>query len=132
VAAQDEERSATRLALNESAHRTANERFVRTASSHGYKPTDQVPLVCECGAPICREIVMLTIEVYEYIRAHPTWFLRAADHVGDDAALERIVGRREHAYVVVEKIGSAGAEAARRDPRASNSDGVTSHNPNQR
>ena len=120
MAAQDEERRALRLALNESAHRTANDRFVRTASSHVYKPTDRVPLLCECGAPICREIVMITIEEYEYIRAHPTWFLRVAGHE-DDAALERIVGRWKDGHFVVEKIGSAGTEAARRDPRAGGS-----------
>jgi hypothetical protein len=115
VAAQDEERRALRLALNESAHRNANERVVRTLTSRGFAPTDRVPLVCECGASVCREVVMLTIEVYDYIRAHSTWFLLAPGHEDEDTTLERSVGAGD-GYVVVEKIGSAGAEAERRDP----------------
>jgi hypothetical protein len=117
---QDEERRALGLALNQSAHRRANERVVRTLFSRGFAPTDQIPLMCECGAPVCREVVTLTIEVYEYVRAHPTWFLVAAGHEDEDTTRERKLGAAP-GYVMVQKIGSAGAEAARRDPRASGS-----------
>jgi hypothetical protein len=56
---------------------------------------------------------MLPIEEYEHIRAHPTWFLLVAGHEDDDASMERIIDA-EHGYAVVEKIGVAGEEAARR------------------
>jgi hypothetical protein len=110
---QDEERRARVLALNESAHRKANERFMRLPFNRGF---EQVAFVCECGAPICREDVTLSIDEYEHIRAHPTWFLIAAGHEEQDTTLERIVDAKR-GYVVVEKVGLAGAEAARRNPR---------------
>jgi hypothetical protein len=113
VAAQEEERRALKLALNESAHRKRNERFMRGAPNRGF---ERIAFVCECGAPICREDVILTVEEYEHIRAHPTWFVVAAGHEDRDTTLERIVDA-ERGYVVVEKLGSAGAEAARRNPR---------------
>lgn len=113
VAARDEARRALKLALNESAHRNANERFMRTAASRGL---ERVAFVCECGAAVCREDVILTIDEYEQIRSHPTWFLVAAGHEDRDTTLERIVDA-ERGYAVVEKIGSAGEEAARRNPR---------------
>jgi hypothetical protein len=110
---EEEERRALKLALNESVHRNRNERFVRDAPNRGF---DRVAFVCECGAPICNDDVILTIEEYEHIRAHPTWFVLAAGHEDTETALERIVDA-ERGYVVVEKIGSAGAEAARQNPR---------------
>jgi hypothetical protein len=113
VTAHEKERRALKLALNESAHRKRNERFISAAPNRRF---ERVAFVCECGAPICREDVILTIEEYEHIRAHPTWFLVAAGHEDTDRTLERIVDA-ERGYVVVEKIGAAGAEAARRNPR---------------
>jgi hypothetical protein len=36
--------------------------------------------LCECGDEHCREIVMLTIEDHEHVRARPAWFLLVAGH----------------------------------------------------
>jgi hypothetical protein len=115
VTAQDDDRRPLWIDLIESAHRSiresssrsANERFVRAITSRG-APTDRVSIGCECGAPTCREIVTLTFEEYENVRAHPAWFLVSAEHVNDQM-LERRVGAGP-GYVVVEKIGSAGVE----------------------
>jgi hypothetical protein len=51
-----------------------------------------------------------------HIRAHPTWFLLVAGHEDEDGTRERIIDA-EQGYAVVEKIGVAGAEAARLHPR---------------
>ena len=118
--ANDDEARARKFALNQSAFRAANERLQRAAGSYGFRPTDPVPFVCECADESCREIVMLALSDYEHIRAHPTWFLLVAGHEEEDAGLERIVDA-ERGYAVVEKIGTAGEEAARLHPRQTGS-----------
>jgi hypothetical protein len=59
---------------------------------------------------------MLSLEEYEHVRSHATWFLLVAGHEDEDATQERIVDA-EQGYTVVEKIGTAGDEAARLHPR---------------
>lgn len=93
VATEGEAR-AVKLAANESAFRRSDERSRRAADSHRFGRTDRAPFVCECADESCREIVMLTIEEYEHVRAHPTWFLLVAGHEEPDAGLERIIDGR--------------------------------------
>lgn len=112
----DDETRAFKLALNQSRFRSANERLRRAAQSHRFEREDRVPFICECADENCREIVMLTIADYEHIRSHDAWFLLVAGHEDEDAAQERIVDA-ERGYAVVEKVGTAGEEAARLDPR---------------
>ncbi len=115
-----DEARALKLAINQSAFRSANERLRRAADSHRFRGEDRVPFLCECADENCREIVMLTIEDYEHIRAHPTWFLLVAGHEDESATHERIVDA-EQGYAVVEKIGTAGEEAARLHERVTES-----------
>jgi hypothetical protein len=117
----DDEARARKFALNQSSFRTANERLRRAAVSHRFRETDRVPFICECADQHCREIVMLTIADYERIRAHPAWFLLVAGHEEEDAGLERIVDA-EQGYAVVEKLGTAGEEAARLHARQHDGD----------
>ena len=112
----DDEARARKVAMNQSAFRTANERLRRAAQSHRFREDDRVPFICECADENCREIVMLALADYEHIRAHPTWFLLVAGHEEEDAGLERIV-EAEQGYAVVEKVGTAGEEATRLHPR---------------
>lgn len=86
------------------------------AASYGIEATARVPFSCECSDPNCREVVMLRLDEYERIRAQPTWFLLAAGHEDDESPHERII-EAENGYAVVEKVGAAGAEAARLNPR---------------
>jgi hypothetical protein len=116
----DDEVRALKLAMNQSSFRSANERVRRAADSHRFRREDRVPFLCECADQSCREIVMLTIEDYEHIRSHATWFLLVAGHEDEDATQERIVDA-ERGYAVVEKVGSAGEEAARLHERQSDS-----------
>jgi hypothetical protein len=114
---EDEARArARKLALNQSRFRSANERMERLARSHRFNATQRVPFLCECADPNCREIVMLSLTAYEAIRAHANRFFLAAGHEDPEAAHERIL-EAEEGYAVVEKIGTAGIEAERLDPR---------------
>ena len=115
VAADQKER-ALKLAIDESAFRSADERTRRAALHHRFEQSQRVPFVCECADPGCRETVMLNLVEYEHIRDHPTWFLLVAGHEDEETIHERIVDA-EQGYAVVEKIGAAGAEAARLHPR---------------
>jgi hypothetical protein len=117
----DDEARARKFALNQSTFRTANERLRRAAESYRFRQTDPAPFICECADEHCREIVMLALADYEHIRAHPTWFLLVAGHEEEDAGLERIVDA-EQGYAVVEKLGTAGEEAARLHPRRRDGD----------
>jgi hypothetical protein len=115
----DEEKTrGLKLAANESVFRIANERMQRAAASHHFAPDQGVPFLCECADPGCREIVMLSPEDYERVRAQPCWFLLVAGHEDPEAAHDERIVEAEHGYAIVEKIGAAGAEAARLDPRA--------------
>lgn len=117
----DDKARAFKLATNQSAFRRSNERLRKAAGSHRFTWSDHVPFVCECADENCREIVMLTLEEYEIVRAHPTWFVLVAGHEDEDSAQERIVDA-EQGYAVVEKVGAAGVEAARLHPRQTDSD----------
>jgi hypothetical protein len=104
----DDEGRARKFAMNQSTFRAANERLRRAAASHGFRQTDRVPFIC-------------ALSDYEHIRAHPTWFLLVAGHEEEDAGLERVIDA-EHGYAVVEKVGTAGKEAARLHPRQHDGD----------
>lgn len=102
--------------MNQSAFRSANERLERKAAEHRFETRQRVPFICECADTDCSEIVMLSLEEYEHIRAHPRWFLLVAGHEDAEECHERIVDA-EQGYAVVEKIGDAGAKAASLYPR---------------
>lgn len=114
----DDEARAHKLAANQSRFRRANDRLRRAAYSHRFEAGDRVPFLCECADPGCFEAVMLSLEEYERVREHPSRFVLVAGHEDAEAAQERIV-EAERGYAIVEKVGDAGAEAARLHERAS-------------
>ncbi len=107
---------ALELARNQSAFRDANEHLEHRAKSHHFEGKYRFPFRCECGDPHCHQTVMLSIDEYEHIRTHPSWFLLLAGHQDQDASHQRIIDT-ERGYATVETIGTAGAEAARLNPR---------------
>ena len=113
------EERALKLAMNESVARTSNERLSHMAISHQFAPDQRVPFVCECADLTCHEIVMLSLDEYERVRVHPGRFLLVAGHEDAESTHERIV-EAENGYAIVEKLGVAGREAARLDPRHTN------------
>jgi|GraSoiStandDraft_41_1057321.scaffolds.fasta_scaffold2132873_1 hypothetical protein len=105
-----------KLVENEAYFRAANERIRKSAISFAFRPDQRVPFLCECSDTQCREIVMLSLPVYERIRAHPDRFLLCAGHEDEGGRLERVIEAND-GYAVIEKIGEASAEAARLDER---------------
>ena len=105
-----------KIALNQSIFRDANERIERAAQSHRFEANQGVPFLCECADPGCSETVMLSLADYEAVRAHADRFFLVAGHEAAAETQERIVEGGD-GYAVVEKTGTAGAEAERLDPR---------------
>jgi hypothetical protein len=101
-----------RLAANEDVFRDVNEGIVR-----GQWPGDpEAPIGfrCECARLGCNVLVALTLAQYEAVRAHPRRFVIVHGHELPEG--EVIIERRDE-YSVVEKVGEAGNEAERQDPR---------------
>ena len=117
----DDEARAHKLAANQSRFRRSNERLERAAHSHRFEARDRLPFLCECADPGCFEAVWLNMEEYEQVRAYPSRFVLVAGHEDEDTTHERIV-EAEKGYAIIEKVGAAGLEAARLDPRVRSAD----------
>jgi hypothetical protein len=102
-----------RRARNEATFRDANERLGDRARAWGMEGV--VPFLCECDDPRCTEIVRLTLQEYEQVRAGPARFLVRPEHAGHPA--EQLVENADR-YAVVEKRGPAAAYAKALDPRS--------------
>jgi hypothetical protein len=104
-----------RAARNQSLYRSVNER-VKEVNEAFESVLPFGDWVCECANVDCAEVVKLTTEEYESVRAEPVWFLvlPSDSHVVPD--VERIVRRTER-YWVVEKLGVAADVAEREDAR---------------
>jgi hypothetical protein len=63
---------------NEATFRDANERIKSTALQVEAK--GMIPFLCECGERRCTELVRLTLEEYEQIRAEPLRFFVVPGH----------------------------------------------------
>lgn len=101
-----------RLASNEDVFRDVNEGIVR-----GQWPGDpQAPIGfrCECARLGCNMLVALTLAQYEAVRANPRRFLIVRGHELPEV---EVVVERHDGFSVVEKVGAAGEEAERQDPR---------------
>jgi hypothetical protein len=109
-----EDRTAVRIAENQSRFREANEQI--EAAADAMSLVGQIPFLCECPRPECTEITRLSLEEYEEIRQEPRWFFTAPGH--QDVAVENGVGvvlaEADGRYVTVEKIGVAGEIAEAR------------------
>ena len=102
---------ARRAAQNENLFRRINERVEALS-----RDLDTLTLVCECADPACVErLPGVPRADYEAVRGHPERFFVARGH--ERREFELVVQERP-AYVVVEKIGDAGAVAADEDPRS--------------
>jgi hypothetical protein len=116
VASPFTDEAARRIAENESRFRAANEKIEDAVLQFDPDPVT-VPFVCECGRPECLQTVRLSILEYEAVRANGAWFLCVPGHQIISGGIGRLE-REALTYVVVEKIGAAGAVADELDPRA--------------
>src|SRR5215212_10635805 len=107
---------AVKAGQNQSLFREVNERL-RDVNETFDATAHVTEFVCECANPECFERVTLTLADYERIRAEATHFFVVAEreHVFPD--VERIIDERD-GFFVVEKVGEAGTEATKHDPRS--------------
>jgi hypothetical protein len=103
-----------RMARNNTTFRDANEHISAAAGVYGID--SPVPFICECADARCSEIVRLTLEEYEEIRAHSRHFFHLPGHE-DAAGAAQVVARRD-GYVIVEKLGRAGEIVEALDERS--------------
>jgi hypothetical protein len=110
-------RSVERAAENEATFRLANENLEEKAAELGLSE-ERTPYLCECEDERCTEIIQLTREEYEVVRAHPRRFVMTPGH--QDAG-DRVL-REEPGFTVIEKHGDEGDLVAEEDPRSANAD----------
>jgi hypothetical protein len=108
---------AERVARNDAAFRSANDKISDAAEG-----LDHVPFLCECAEPSCTATIVLTTEEYEEVRADSRHFLNVPGHQVAAQGWARVVDDRGR-YVIVEKIGDAGALVEELSEREGVSDG---------
>jgi hypothetical protein len=95
-----------RAAKNEALFREANDDI--TARREELEvPSRHTPYICECEEEGCTTIVLMTLDEYRSVRAHPTRFLIAPGHRTRQS--EQIEANDR--FEVVEKYGEAGEVA---------------------
>ena len=98
-----------RAAKNESLVREVNERMEDLASSATFPA-----FVCECPDLECREMLPVTLEEYERVRATSNSFVVAVGH--EVPEVERVIDATDR-YLVVAKRAPGDAIAEDLDPR---------------
>jgi hypothetical protein len=98
-----------RAAKNQSLFREVNERIDELGAS-----TMFTTFVCECSNARCDDLVPLTREEYEAVRAGSNRFVVLPGH--EIPAVDRVV-ESDARYLVVAKLGKGAAVAEHLDPR---------------
>jgi hypothetical protein len=114
--AEDTNTRAERAGRNQALYREVNER-VREMNEAFDALLPIGEWVCECANDECFEMIEMTHEEYEAVRAGGTRFFVKPDEAHVVPEAELVVERHER-YWVVEKVGVAAAVAEREDPRA--------------
>ena len=110
----EQKRREERFAKNEALFREVNER-IRHLSEPWAATDELLELTCECANVGCTERILVSVELYEGVRAYANRFLVTPGHL--DLEVEEIVDERGD-FWVVDKRGHAGATAAELDPRS--------------
>ena len=106
-------RHAERAAANESTFRQANEALEEKADqiTGRMRPT---PYLCECENERCMQVITLTRDQYEAVRANPRTFVVV---VGHQSPQDRVINEQAQ-FTVVEKTGDEGELVEEGDPRS--------------
>jgi hypothetical protein len=67
--------------------RAANNRIAEKAAQ--LRVVSRVPMLCECGAPDCRTLVLISLPDYRELRDAPDRFLTEPGHPIEGAELEQ-------------------------------------------
>jgi hypothetical protein len=106
-----------RAAKNQSLFREINERIQTLNEGFSLVVPESGDWVCECANESCIELISLTPDEYEAVRAKPNRFFVKAEAAHCWPDVERIVERTDR-YWVVEKYGVGAVVAADADPRS--------------
>jgi len=93
--------TAARIKHNNNVFRDANERIREAAEEYDHR-LERIPFLCECPVESCVELVRMTIEEYEAVRADSRHFMTAVGHEGAELPVAEVIARND-GYVVVEK-----------------------------
>jgi hypothetical protein len=102
-----------RLGANEAVFRQINEGIER-----GQWPGEEdapVSFRCECARLGCNDLIELSVNEYEAVRANPRRFIVVPGHERLDA---EVVVETRRGYLVIEKLAQAGTTAEETDPRS--------------
>lgn len=102
-----------RLGANEAVFREINEGIER-----GQWPGEEhapVSFRCECARLGCNDLIELSVNEYETVRANPRRFILLPGHERLEA---EVVVERRPGYLIVEKMDQAGMAAEETDPRS--------------
>jgi len=105
-------RSVERAAENESTFREVNEKLEKRADELALG-SGRTPYLCECDDERCTQVVLLTGEECEQVRASPLTFVIVPGH---ESSADQVI-RAEADHAVIEKSGEIGAMVEERDPR---------------
>jgi hypothetical protein len=101
-----------RLARNEVLFREVNERIGEVTEAAGESWTE---FLCECAVVECKDVIALTMEEYEAVRADPTTFAVARGH--ELREIEDVIRETER-FNLVRKHEDESEIARRTDPRS--------------
>jgi hypothetical protein len=107
-------RSVEQAAKSEASFGRANEALEVKADELDFAEEERTPYLCECEDERCTELIRLTREEYEAVRAHPKRFVMTAGHQNAD---ERVL-QEGPGFTVIEKHGEEGDLVAEEDPRS--------------
>ncbi len=94
-----------RIARNNATFREANERIGAAAGAYGVDTP--VPFICECADSGCSDVIRLTLEQYEEVRADSRHILSVPGHESAAQSAAVVIAERD-GYVIVEQVGRAG------------------------
>lgn len=109
-----------RIAKNETRFRDINERLEKGLQQVRHTP-ELLQFVCECGSRDCEELVTLSFQEYEEVRADSRHFAVVPGHVFEET--EHVV-RGTDRFEVVEKEGACVEVTDAADNRAPGAEGL--------
>jgi 5-bromo-4-chloroindolyl phosphate hydrolysis protein len=102
-----------RAARNQALFRAVNEKLTKLNEAFA-QVVGSIAVACECADTSCVQMIEIAPEEYRAVRAEPRRFVVRVGHVYPDV---EVVVHESPAYVVVEKVATAGEMAEILAPR---------------